>query len=313
MATEKLYADSHSVSDAAKVITTGTANSYGAQDGTEASTNYLIFVPTSDPWASWGFDNTTRSTYGGIINSIVPKLRWKVDDFDFPRYHDVLDVGIWVNSESTYYTLATYGSGSTPPSTYSTTTLATVSDTYISNIDDMNNIKMRLMIDTPSPEIMEQALMVDAWTLELDYFSEERRDVVLMVLDQLRNNIRASLASTTIVTTWYNQGSARPQITVGPGPEAPSPFTMGDGVRKYLSTVHVDTWIGSRAFGGGMKRARYLLDDEVHNIINTNRKDPESPYRWMHVTGSLPLDEISDERRVFRTRHAVQVEWYEDL
>jgi hypothetical protein len=313
MATENLYADSHEQgTNIAQTL--ATTNQFGAPDGTEGSSYFVgAMVGGDQPWFKWGFDDSTRSTFGGIVNSAVPKIRWKVRDFDYPRFFDVFDIGVWVESESTFYTLATYGSGTAPPASFATSTFATVSGTYINTISDLNAIKFRILADVDTSGSIDQTILIDAWTLQIDYESEERRDVVLMVLDQLRNNMRTSLASTTITTTWYNQDSSRPQVTVGQGPDTIDPLTIGDTARRHLSTVYVDTWIGSRAFGGGMKRARYLLDDEVQNVIDTNRKDPESPYRWMHVTAALPLDEITDERRVFRTRHTVVVEWYEDL
>ena len=55
------------------------------------------------------------------------------------------------------------------------------------------------------------------------------------------------------------------------------------------------------------------MDNEVKRILNANRIAPSSKVRHMQIVRSQELNEIADNRKVFRTRHTVRLRWDETI
>ena len=136
----------------------------------------------------------------------------------------------------------------------------------------------------------------------------------------MRNNVGSTYSSTVFSTQWYNAAVAYPQVTVGRGGWTTRSGNTGDTQRQHVVTLYVDTWItatrapASSMFGAtGYKHSLQLLDQEVKRIIDSQNKAPSSKLVHMMITNSVPLDEITDARKVFRTRHSVRVFWSETI
>jgi len=129
----------------------------------------------------------------------------------------------------------------------------------------------------------------------------------------IKDNLGSSYASTLVTTGWYSLDATPPQVTVTTLSRETRGKNLYDTWRDNEDRVYVDTWISARAFGVGMKAARALLDGEIKRIVNANRKAYSTKWRHMEILRSEPLDEISDNRKFFRTRHTVRIRWDETL
>jgi len=144
-------------------------------------------------------------------------------------------------------------------------------------------------------------------------------DPAKTLYDILRNNVGSTYSTTLFSTQWYNASSAKPQVTVARGGWTTAIGNAFDTQRRHAVTLHVDTWIGDRGpasppFGAtGFKHALQLLDAEVKRIIDANNKAPSAKLTHMMITNSVPLDEVEDARRIFRTRHTVRLFWEETI
>jgi len=148
----------------------------------------------------------------------------------------------------------------------------------------------------------------------------EIAEPVVTVYNLIKNNLAGTYASTLVSTGWYSSDATKPIITVTTARRTDETFNLNDTFRQHIETVYVDTWIagtrdtGATLFGtSSRKRARRLLDDEVKRIINANRKAPSNKIRHLMIQDSQPLDEISDNRKVFRTRHTIRLKWDETI
>ena len=145
--------------------------------------------------------------------------------------------------------------------------------------------------------------------------ASEIADITVTVYNLIRNNIAATYSSTLVSTGWYSTSHVLPQITVTRAGGAHKSKNLSDTYKEHDEDIHIDSWVGSRAFGAGLKRAKYLLDAEVKRIINANRKDPSTKVRHLELYKSDPMDEVerTDNRRIFRTRHTVIAHWVETV
>ena len=135
----------------------------------------------------------------------------------------------------------------------------------------------------------------------------------------LRQNVGATYASTLFSTGWYNSASNKPFVTVTRASRTDMSFGVGDTYRKYEDLINVDTWVPDNspasAFfnASGYKNSLTLLDAEVKRIINAGRFTLGPDLWHVQIVRSVPLDEVEDARRIFRTRHTVRVLWGEDI
>jgi len=142
---------------------------------------------------------------------------------------------------------------------------------------------------------------------------------VATVYSIIKNNIGSTYATALVTTGWYDRTATRPQITVTSARRTDETFNLNDTFRLHEETVYVDTWVGTRDTGASLfgttskKRSRKLLDDEVKRIINANRKAPSAKLRHMQIVDAQPLDEVTDNRRMFRTRMTVRIAWDETV
>ena len=147
----------------------------------------------------------------------------------------------------------------------------------------------------------------------------EIAEPVTTIYSLIKNNLGGTYASTLVSTGWYNRTKTIPQVTVTTARRTDESFNLNDTFRRHEETIYVDTWIAGREKGASLfgstslKRQRKLLDDEVKRIINANRKAPSSKIRHVQFVDSQPLDEVEDERKVFRTRHTLRVKWDESI
>ena len=138
-------------------------------------------------------------------------------------------------------------------------------------------------------------------------------DPAKIVYDILRSNVGTSYASTAFSTGWYSHKVRYPQVTVTRDGWDDTTGNLADTMRRHEDRLFVDTWVSNRAFGSGIKNARNLLDNEVKRILNANRIAPSSKIRHMQIVRSQELNEVADNRKVFRTRHTVRLRWDETI
>ena len=149
--------------------------------------------------------------------------------------------------------------------------------------------------------------------------NSEIADPVATVYSILKNNLGGTYSSTLVSTGWYNRTKTVPQITVTSARRTDETYNLNDTFRNHEEILYVDTWISGREAGASLfgttslKRQSTLLDDEVKRIINSQRKAPSTKLRHMQIRDSQPLDEVSDNRKVFRTRHAIRIGWDETI
>ena len=138
-------------------------------------------------------------------------------------------------------------------------------------------------------------------------------DPVTTVYSLLKNNVGATYSSTLFTTGWYDPTRTMPTITVTRGRWTDNTANLFDTFREHEDTVYVDTWVPNRAFGRGLKSARNALDNEVKRIINANRKAPSAKIHHLQIVNAQELNEITDNRKMFRTRHTLRLEWNETI
>ena len=138
-------------------------------------------------------------------------------------------------------------------------------------------------------------------------------DPVITVYSLIKNNIGSTYSSTAFSTGWYDPTRTVPVVTVTRGRWTDDTANLFDTFREHEDTVYVDTWVPNRAFGRGLKSARNALDNEVKRIINANRKAPSAKIRHLQIVNSQELNEITDNRKMFRTRHSVRIKWDETV
>ena len=138
-------------------------------------------------------------------------------------------------------------------------------------------------------------------------------DPVTTVYSILKNNVGATYSSTLFTTGWYDPQRTMPTVTVTRGRWTDDTANLFDTYREHEDTVYVDTWIPNRVFGQGLKAARNALDNEVKRIINANRKAPSAKMRHLQIVNSQELNEITDNRKMFRTRHTLRIDWQETV
>lgn len=149
--------------------------------------------------------------------------------------------------------------------------------------------------------------------------NSEIADPAKTLYDTLRNNVGTTYASTNFSTGWYSATSSKPQVTVTRGGRTDETWNVGDTFRRHDETLYVDTWVpdnspASAFFGAtGYKNALTLLDDEVKRIINSTRFTQGTKLWHAQIVRSMPLDEVTDPRRIFRTRHTVRIIWGESI
>ena len=61
------------------------------------------------------------------------------------------------------------------------------------------------------------------------------------------------------------------------------------------------------------KGRRNALDNEVKRILNANRKAPSAKMRHLQIVNSQELNEITDNKKMFRTRHTLRIDWQETV
>ena len=138
-------------------------------------------------------------------------------------------------------------------------------------------------------------------------------DPVTTVYSILKNNVGATYSSTLFTTGWYDPQRTMPTVTVTRGRWTDDTANLFDTYREHEDTVYVDTWIPNRVFGQGLKAARNALDNEVKRILNANRKAPSAKMRHLQIVNAQELNEITDNRKMFRTRHSVRIKWDETV
>ena len=138
-------------------------------------------------------------------------------------------------------------------------------------------------------------------------------DPVTTVYSLLKNNVGSTYSSTLFTTGWYDPQRTMPTVTVTRGRWTDDTANLFDTYREHEDTVYVDTWIPNRVFGQGLKAARNALDNEVKRIINANRKAPSAKMRHLQIVNSQELNEITDNRKMFRTRHTLRIDWQETV
>src|SRR3990172_6651897 len=138
-------------------------------------------------------------------------------------------------------------------------------------------------------------------------------DPVTTVYSILKNNIGSTYSSTLFTTGWYDPQRTMPTVTVTRGRWTDETANLFDTYREHEDTVYVDTWVPNRVFGQGLKAARNALDNEVKRIINANRKAPSAKMRHLQIVNSQELNEITDNRKMFRTRHSLRILWQETV
>ena len=139
-------------------------------------------------------------------------------------------------------------------------------------------------------------------------------DPVTTIYSLIKNNLGGTYASTLVTTGWYDPTRTVPTATVTRGRWTDESANLYDTHREHEDTVNVDTWVPARAFGyGGQKATRNALDNEVKRIINANRKAPAAKIRHVQIVDSQELNEVSDNRKMFRTRHVLRIKWDETI
>ena len=138
-------------------------------------------------------------------------------------------------------------------------------------------------------------------------------DPVTTIYSILKNNVGSTYSSTLFTTGWYDPQRTMPTVTVTRGRWTDDTANLFDTFREHEDTVYVDTWVPNRVFGQGLKAARNALDNEVKRILNANRKAPSAKIRHLQIVNSQELNEITDNRKMFRTRHSLRVLWQETV
>ena len=138
-------------------------------------------------------------------------------------------------------------------------------------------------------------------------------DPVTTVYSILKNNVGSTYSSTLFTTGWYDPQRTMPTVTVTRGRWTDDTANLFDTYREHEDTVYIDTWVPNRVFGQGLKSARNAIDNEVKRIINANRKAPSAKIRHWKITNSQELNEITDNRKMFRTRHTLRIDWQETV
>ena len=138
-------------------------------------------------------------------------------------------------------------------------------------------------------------------------------DPVTTIYSLLKNNVGSTYSSTLFTTGLYDPQRTMPTVTVTRGRWTDDTANLFDTFREHEDTVYVDTWVPNRVFGQGLKAARNALDNEVKRILNANRKAPSAKMRHLQIVNSQELNEITDNRKMFRTRMTVRLKWDETL
>ena len=138
-------------------------------------------------------------------------------------------------------------------------------------------------------------------------------DPVTTVYSILKNNVGTTYSSTLFTTGWYDPQRTMPTVTITRGRWTDDTANLFDTYREHEDTVYVDVWVPNRVFGRGMKSARNALDNEVKRILNANRKAPSAKMRHLQIVNSQELNEITDNRKMFRTRHTLRIKWDETV
>lgn len=143
-------------------------------------------------------------------------------------------------------------------------------------------------------------------------------DPVTTVYSLLKNNIGSTYSSTLFTTGWYDPTRTMPTITVTRGRWTDDTANLFDTCREHEDAIYVDTWVpdkkGSSTMGfTSVKGRRNALDNEVKRIINANRKAPSAKIRHLQIVNSQELNEITDNRKMFRTRHVLRLKWQETV
>ena len=165
---------------------------------------------------------------------------------------------------------------------------------------------------------LTQSEIQDVYNDEHVYVPDED-DPAKVVYYRLKQDVGSTYSSTVFSTGWYSSSSTKPFVTVTRGPRREMTFNVGDTFRKYEETVYVDTWVpdnspASAYFGAtGYKHALTLLDWEVRRILNDARFTMGPRFWHTMVVNAAPLDEVEDNRRIFRTRFTVRILWGETI
>src|SRR3990167_9785666 len=143
-------------------------------------------------------------------------------------------------------------------------------------------------------------------------------DPVTTVYSLLKNNVGSTYSSTLFTTGWYDPQRTMPTITVTRGRWTDDTANLFDTYREHEDTIYVDTWVlhkkGSNEMGfASTKGRRNALDNEVKRIINANRKAPSAKMRHLQIVNSQELNEIADNRKMFRTMHTLRIKWDETI
>jgi hypothetical protein len=130
----------------------------------------------------------------------------------------------------------------------------------------------------------------------------------------IKDNLAGDFTVCKVSTAWYNERFTEPQIVVGHIGTPDKVKTIHDTLREHKSIYYIDTWVtGTIGSDTSVKKSRYRLDNEIKRIIRANKDDPSEKIRRLRIEFSEPLDEITKEKKIFRTRHRVLVHWFENI
>ena len=143
-------------------------------------------------------------------------------------------------------------------------------------------------------------------------------DPVTTIYSILKNNVGSTYSSTLFTTGWYDPQRTMPTVTVTRGRWTDDTANLFDTYREHEDTIYVDVWVlhkkGSNEMGfASTKGRRNALDNEVKRILNANRKAPSAKMRHLQIVNSQELNEIADNRKMFRTRMTVRLKWDETI
>src|SRR3990167_5698599 len=134
------------------------------------------------------------------------------------------------------------------------------------------------------------------------------------VYDILKDNVGSSYAAIRFSTGWYSHTLDVPQVTVTREARSDETWNLGDTMRRHEESLAVDAWSTGTAFGQmSDKHTHTLLNDEVKRIINANRFEPSTKLKHMQIARTQYLPEITDNRRIHRTRHSLRILWSETI
>ena len=144
--------------------------------------------------------------------------------------------------------------------------------------------------------------------------NSEIADPAKTVYDILKDNVGSSYAAIRFSTGWYSHTLDVPQVTVTRDSRSDETWNLGDTMRRHEESLAVDAWSTGTAFGQTSdKHTHTLLNDEVKRIINANRFEPSTKLKHMQIARTQYLPEITDNRRIHRTRHSLRILWSETI